>query len=105
MVRPYVEDYATLSPAQLARRVAGCRRLWFVSSHEGQPNGPTEALHRARWFALGAELARVFGGQARCAGSGYASVIHVQLMPAAGARWRLNAAGQVAGSVRGGLAG
>ncbi|HEX4012124.1 MAG TPA: glycosyltransferase family 39 protein [Solirubrobacteraceae bacterium] len=86
VVRPYVEDYATLSPAQLARRAAGCRRLWFVSSHEGQPNGPAGArAHRAQWFALGAELARMFGsGPVRK--FGYASVIHVQLMPRRGAR-------------------
>jgi mannosyltransferase len=85
VVRPYVEDYVTLSPAQLARRAAGCRRLWFVSSHEGQSNGPAAArAHRAQWFALGAQLARMFGaGPVRK--FGYASVIHVQLMPGRGA--------------------
>ena len=40
VVRPFVEDYAIPSPAALARRTAGCERMWLVSSHEGQANGP-----------------------------------------------------------------
>jgi hypothetical protein len=81
VVRPFVEDYAIPSPAQLARRSIGCTRMWLVSSHEGQPDGPPVArAHRARWFALAAELERRFGsGPVRK--YGYASVIHVQLMP------------------------
>jgi hypothetical protein len=87
VVRPFVEDYAIPSPAALARRTAGCARMWLVSSHEGQANGPPQArAHRARWFALAGELQRRFGsGPVRK--YGYASIIHVQLMP--GARRRV----------------
>lgn len=46
-VRAYVEDYASLSPSQLAAVHAVCPRLWFISSHQGQPNGP--AGSRANW--------------------------------------------------------
>ena len=83
VVRPFVEDYAVPSPAVLARRTAGCARMWLISSHEGQPNGPALArAHRAQWFGLAAELQRRFGsGPVRK--YGYASVIHVELMPGA----------------------
>jgi mannosyltransferase len=86
VVRPFVEDYAIPSPAALGRRIAGCRRMWLVSSHEGQPNGPALArAHRAQWFRLAGELQRRFGsGPVRK--YGYASVIHVQLMPGAQGR-------------------
>ena len=86
VVRPFVEDYAIPSPAALARRTAGCTRMWLVSSHEGQPNGPAVArAHRAQWFRLAGELQRRFGsGPVRK--YGYASVIHVQLMPGAQGR-------------------
>ncbi len=81
VVRPYVESYRTLSPAQLAARSAGCRRMWFVTSHEGQANGPAPSrAHRARWHALRAELERSFGA-APVQVFGYASRIHVQLLP------------------------
>jgi hypothetical protein len=86
VVRPYVEDYAVPAPAELARRVAGCQRMWLVSSHEGQANGPPVArAHRARWFALSAALRRRFGA-GPVTKHGYASVIHVQLMPGRPAR-------------------
>ena len=39
-VRPYVEDYTSLSAAQLARLPAVCQRVWLVSSHEGRVGGP-----------------------------------------------------------------
>ncbi|MFZ1994571.1 MAG: hypothetical protein WAU75_10725, partial [Solirubrobacteraceae bacterium] len=82
-VRPFVEDYAVPSPATLARRTAGCVRMWLISSHEGQPNGPAPArAHRAQWLRLTAELERRFGSGAVLR-YGYASVIHVELMPGA----------------------
>jgi mannosyltransferase len=79
-VRPYVEDYATLTGAQLAGRGRACRRLWFISSHEGQANGPLRSQENlARYHQLSAELGRAFGpGQARK--FGYASAIHVDLL-------------------------
>ena len=81
VVRPFVEDYALPSPAQLARRTAGCTRMWLISSHEGQPNGPAVSrANRARWFRLASELRARFGS-GHVYKFGYASVIHVQLMP------------------------
>ena len=81
VVRPFVEDYAVPSPAQLARRGAGCARMWLISSHEGQPNGPARSrANRALWYGLAAELEGRFG-RGQVYKFGYASVIHVQLMP------------------------
>jgi hypothetical protein len=81
VVRPFVEDYAIPSGAQLSRRTAGCARMWLVSSHEGQRNGPpVSRANRARWFQLAAQLERRFG-RGQVYKFGYASVIHVQLMP------------------------
>jgi len=81
VVTPYVEDYRSLSPPELARRSAGCRRLWFVSSHEGELNGPQQSrANRARFRRLGAELQRAFG-HAKVKQYGYASAVHVQLLP------------------------
>ncbi|HEX3975041.1 MAG TPA: glycosyltransferase family 39 protein [Solirubrobacteraceae bacterium] len=86
VVRPFVEDYAVPSPATLAGRTAGCQRMWLVSSHEGQRNGPPQArANRARWFRLAGELERRFGS-GPVAKYGYASIIHVQLMPGAQGR-------------------
>src|SRR6185437_908581 len=84
VVRPFVEDYAVPSRAELARRSAGCTRMWLISSHEGQPNGPAQSrANRARWFALAAELEQRFG-HGQVDKFGYASTIHVQLMPGRG---------------------
>jgi mannosyltransferase len=83
VVKPYVEDYDNLSPAQITARAAGCRRIWFVSSHEGQANGPARArANRAQYLRLDAELERSFGsGRAGPINKyGYASTIHVQLL-------------------------
>ena len=79
-VEPYVERYVTLSPGQIARRTAECRRLWFVSSHEGQTDGPAQSLaNRARFLTLRARLERAFG-RARIVQLGYAAAIHIQLL-------------------------
>jgi mannosyltransferase len=81
VVTPYVEDYLGLSPSVLARRSAGCRRLWFVSSHEGELNGPQQSrANRALFRRLGGELQRAFG-HAKVKQYGYASAVHVQLLP------------------------
>ncbi|HZE05841.1 MAG TPA: hypothetical protein VE127_11485, partial [Solirubrobacteraceae bacterium] len=81
VVRPFVEQYATLTLPQLGRRAAGCRRMWFITSHEGQPNGPLQSrIHRARYFRLDVRLERLFG-LAPVQRYGYASIIHVQLLP------------------------
>jgi hypothetical protein len=89
-VKPYVERYVTLSPAQISRRAAGCRRLWFVTSHEGQPDGgPQSLVHMARFHQLRARLERQFG-TAAVRQFGYAAAIHVQLLPGRG-RLRVSA--------------
>jgi hypothetical protein len=78
-VTPYVERYETVSPAQIATRTADCRRLWFVSSHEGQLDGPAQSLaNRARYVTLRGRLARQFG-HAPIKVFGYAAAVHVQL--------------------------
>ncbi|HXO09071.1 MAG TPA: glycosyltransferase family 39 protein [Solirubrobacteraceae bacterium] len=79
-VTPYVEEYATLSPAQIAQRTTDCRRLWFVSSHEGQLDGPAQSLaNRARYVTLRERLTRQFG-HAPIKQFGYAAAVHVQLL-------------------------
>jgi mannosyltransferase len=39
-VRPFVEDYSSLSPAQLAGLSGHCGRVWLIASHEGRSGGP-----------------------------------------------------------------
>jgi mannosyltransferase len=83
---PFVERYATLSPAGVSSSTAGCRRLWFVSSHEGQLDGPARALaNRAGYLRLDARLERGFG-HGKIVQYGYASPIHVQLLSGVGGR-------------------
>ncbi len=83
----FVEDYATLPASELGTLPSHCPRLWLVSSHEGQPNGPSEALaNRARYLALRASLTRAYGSHSRVRSFGYAAPVHVQLFvePAGG---------------------
>jgi mannosyltransferase len=78
-VKPYVEDYASLTPAQLAGLPARCPRLWLISSHEGQPDGPAGSRrNRARFLRLRASLAGEYR-QASLARFGYASPVRVEL--------------------------
>jgi mannosyltransferase len=85
VLRPYVEHYVTLSPAQIARTASSCSRMWFVSSHEGQSDGPAASLvNRAQWLKLRANLEAQYG-RAAVHKFGYASQIHVQLLPGRGA--------------------
>ncbi len=68
-LRPYVEDYASA-------HITGCPRLWLVSSHEGQPNGPPASrANYARFLAL----RRGFRVE-REVRFGYAAVIRVALL-------------------------
>jgi mannosyltransferase len=84
---PFVERYATLPRAGLSSATAGCRRLWFVSSHEGQKDGPPTSLaNRSGYLRLDARLEQAFG-HGRIEQYGYASPIHVQLLSGAGRRW------------------
>lgn len=85
-VTPFVERYASLSLSQLTAATAGCRRLWLVSSHEGQQDGPPLArIHREVYRRFDAESERAFG-PGRIEQYGYASPIHVQLLSGAGRR-------------------
>jgi hypothetical protein len=79
-VHPDVEAYVTLTPPQITQRAAGCRRMWFVSSHEGQADGPARSrANRAEFFELRRRLEREFG-QGPIKQLGYASAVHVQLL-------------------------
>ena len=79
-VRPYVEDYATLSKRQLSTVASQCKRLWFVSSHQGQPSGPAGSrANYARSQTLRGALAAEFAGEQPAVRFGYAAPVRVQL--------------------------
>jgi mannosyltransferase len=80
-VRSYVERYETLSPAREAALASSCTRLWLVSSHEGQSSGPARSRHNLGTFNdFRTQLEHRFGkGHVRT--YGYASAIHVRLLP------------------------
>jgi mannosyltransferase len=46
-VRPFVEDYASLSNAQIAQVSRECGRVWLVASHEGRVGGPP--ISKGNW--------------------------------------------------------
>ena len=70
-VQPYVERYET------PRLPSGCRRVWLVASHQGQPDGPAGSrAHYARYVALRDALALEYG-QPSTRAFGYASVVWV----------------------------
>jgi hypothetical protein len=79
--RSYVERYQTLTPSQQAGLAHACRRMWLVSSHEGQSHGPVRSRQNLRTFnRFRGQLEHVFGrGPVKT--YGYASAIHVRLLP------------------------
>jgi mannosyltransferase len=80
-VRSYVERYETLSPSRQAPLVSTCTRLWLVSSHEGQTTGPARSRQNLRTFDhFRTQLQQLFG-KGRVKTYGYASAIHVRLLP------------------------
>ena len=80
VVRTYVEDYAGLAAAQVSRLPDECPRLWLVSSHEGQPNGPAGSkVNYRRFIALRASLERAYPSYQRTK-LGYAAVIRAELL-------------------------
>jgi mannosyltransferase len=80
-VRSYVERYETLSPERQAALASDCTRLWLVSSHEGQSSGPARSRANLRTFdRFRTQLEQRFG-RGRVRTYGYASAIHVRLMP------------------------
>ena len=75
----YVENYASLTEAQLRALPRRCPRLWLISSHEGQANGPAGArANYARYLRLRAELAREYPRRISTR-FGYASPVHIEL--------------------------
>jgi mannosyltransferase len=78
-VRPYVEDYASLSAAQLARLPAHCQRVWLVASHEGRVGGPSVSRgNYLRFINLEAGL-RAGYSHSRIASFGYRGAVAVTL--------------------------
>jgi hypothetical protein len=64
--RPYVEDYATLSPAQRSELRSRCTRVWLLTSHEGTVGGPPISRRNyARLNALLAALRREYPATSR----------------------------------------
>jgi mannosyltransferase len=60
-VRPFVEDYATLSPVAVAHLPGRCGRVWLVASHEGRVGGPpVSAANYRRFHVLTAGLRRLY---------------------------------------------
>jgi hypothetical protein len=55
-IRPFVEDYSSLSPTQLARASRRCGRVWLVAGHEGGSETSLGRLHYIRYQALVAGL-------------------------------------------------
>jgi hypothetical protein len=50
-VRPFIEDYASLPAATVARLPARCGRVWLVASHEGKAGGPPISSANYRRFS------------------------------------------------------
>jgi hypothetical protein len=79
-VRTYVEDYAVPPASVLSGLSTSCPRLWFVSSHQGQLNGPAGSrANWARYLSLSATLAHDYGSQT-VRSFGYASPVRVELL-------------------------
>jgi hypothetical protein len=81
VVKSYAEVYATLSAAGVRSVAARCPRVWLISSHEGQPHGPS-AESRENWtrfLALRSSLEREYASHARVQFS-YAATIHIDLL-------------------------
>jgi mannosyltransferase len=78
-VKPFVEDYATLSSSALSGIETTCPRLWFVSSHHGVKNGPAASrADYARYQALLGSLTRGYT-RGRTVTYGWASPVRVEL--------------------------
>jgi hypothetical protein len=78
-IRPYVEDYSTVSRSQVAHLPAACPRVWLISSHQGHNAGTaTGRRHYRRFLALSAALARRYE-RSSTATFGSARLITVEL--------------------------
>jgi 4-amino-4-deoxy-L-arabinose transferase-like glycosyltransferase len=78
-VRPYVEQYASLSRSRLSQLPSRCRRVWLVSSHEGRVGGPPVSQgNHARFLQLRAGLRAEYARSRRTAFA-YSGAIGVEL--------------------------
>jgi mannosyltransferase len=78
--RPYVEAYASIPAAGVSSLPRTCPRLWLVSSHEGQPDGPASSrANLARFHTLRASLVAQYVGR-HTTTFGYAATITVELL-------------------------
>jgi hypothetical protein len=79
-VRPFVEDYGTLTAGQLAGIARSCPRLWLIASHNGQADGTLQSrVNLRRYLTLEDDLRRLYP-HATMRTFGWASEIHVQLL-------------------------
>jgi hypothetical protein len=78
-VRPFVEDYSSLTPGAIAGLPSRCDRVWLVASHEGRGGGPpvSRANHR-RFAALTSGLESLYPA-ARSANFGARGIVTVTL--------------------------
>lgn len=60
-VKPYVEDYGTLTETQYAALPSHCARVWLLSSHQGMKRGPGQSERNySRYLAINGELAEEY---------------------------------------------
>lgn len=78
-VRPYLEQYATLTGKELTRVASSCGRVWLLASHIGVPGAtPESTVHRGRFDALVARIGHDYPAR-RVVRFGYASPVAVFL--------------------------
>jgi hypothetical protein len=79
-VRPYVEQYVVPSARELDSALNGCGRVWLVSSHGGEADGPPiSRAHYSNYFVLLGRLQRRYPSLSS-ASFGYAGLISVNLL-------------------------
>jgi mannosyltransferase len=79
-VRPFIEDYASLSSAQLARVPRECQRVWLLASHEGRVGGPPiSSGNFTRFTRLTEALSRGYPNVSQTTSFGQAGVVTVTL--------------------------
>ena len=79
-VRPFVEDYASLSSSEVAALPQQCGRVWLVASHEGKVGGPPVSHgNYVRFLELTRGLARQYQAAPRSTTFSPAGVVTVTL--------------------------
>jgi mannosyltransferase len=78
-VRPYVEQYQVPSASSLAALARGCPRVWLVSSHAGEADGPSVSrANLSRYLSLQGQLGSHYPSLSTTR-FGYAGLISVTL--------------------------